>query len=59
MSEVEFQQITLENPDFAKAIALYQQSFLPQEIIPIPIISRSLKLGNIQLWGDIISKNLP
>ncbi|MDT9189099.1 MULTISPECIES: N-acetyltransferase [Limnospira] len=51
MSEVEFQQITLENPDFAKAIALYQQSFLPQEIIPIPIISRSLKLGNIQLWG--------
>ncbi|RAQ39123.1 N-acetyltransferase [Arthrospira sp. O9.13F] len=51
MSEVEFQQITLENPDFAKAIALYQQSFLPQEIIPIPIISRSLKLGKIQLWG--------
>ncbi|BAI90131.1 hypothetical protein NIES39_D07140 [Arthrospira platensis NIES-39] len=51
MSEVEFQQITLENPDFAQAIALYQQSFSPQEIIPIPIISRSLKLGNIQLWG--------
>ncbi|MFO7144096.1 N-acetyltransferase [Arthrospira sp. PCC 8006] len=51
MSEVEFQQITLENPDFAQAIALYQQSFSPQEIIPIPIVSRSLKLGNIQLWG--------
>lgn len=51
MSEVEFQQITLENPDFAQAIALYQQSFSPQEIIPIPIVSRSLKLGIIQLWG--------
>ncbi|MBE9144236.1 GNAT family N-acetyltransferase [Planktothrix mougeotii] len=50
--QIEFKQIQhLDHPDFENAIALYEQTFPPQEKIPISWIREAILTQKTQLWG--------